>query len=296
MTASLKLENELLELRVLPDLGAKISQIIDKQSGENFLHPPQRAYRTATDDDFASYDISGFDECFPNIAPEEYLGNKLADHGELWLKPAAVDVMGQSCKIVYQGQCFDYQLEKTITLLDSKVLINYQLLARQPMGYLWSAHPLLAVENDDEVLLPARECTVYYSSTSETSSFEWPLGGSVDLARVDENRQLATKLFFKETRAAALYRRRLHKTLIVKSNCDHMGVWLTYGGWPQPMPVDLRQKQLTVALEPTFCSTDSLCEAEATGEIRRLAAGKSDNWQMQLEIKEGRVEPDYASF
>src|SRR4051812_16779214 len=89
-----QLEDAQCSLIVLPDLGGKIVSIRSKSTGVEFLwQDPTRPYRRPIyADEFGNYDASGFDECFPTIAPAPYpeapwASIAIPDHGELWCTP-----------------------------------------------------------------------------------------------------------------------------------------------------------------------------------------------------------------
>ena len=82
----IRLENELVAVAVLPELGAKIWSLIYKPMGTNWIwHNPTVPLKALTAG--ASYDdnwAGGWEELFPNDAPGEFLGRNLPDHGEWW--------------------------------------------------------------------------------------------------------------------------------------------------------------------------------------------------------------------
>jgi hypothetical protein len=57
-----------------------------------------------------------------------------------------------------------------------------------------------------------------------------------------------------------------------------LGLWLCYGGWPEGNA----NRQQCVALEPCTAPMDSLAEAMAAGQARRLGPGESDEWGMRI--------------
>ena len=61
-----KLEDDILSVVVVPDLGAKIASIYDKKAGREWLLGPIRAVRPAPyAANYIDYDVSGWDEMFP---------------------------------------------------------------------------------------------------------------------------------------------------------------------------------------------------------------------------------------
>src|SRR5258706_13509394 len=91
---SLTLENECLRLVLLPELGAKITSLVDLERGREWLagHDGRDYRRASLDADFGAPDASGWDECFPSVGAgfhfaSPWEGVRLADHGELWTRP-----------------------------------------------------------------------------------------------------------------------------------------------------------------------------------------------------------------
>ena len=74
------LRSRSLEVEVLPEVGGKIAQIRDLADGRLWLVPAQAPYVTLADGtNWTDYDISGMDDCFPNVDACTYP----FDHGEV---------------------------------------------------------------------------------------------------------------------------------------------------------------------------------------------------------------------
>ena len=100
-----RLENDLLCVDILPELGAKIFNLIHKPSGRNLLWhnpalpPARQQYGAAFDDNWSG----GWDELLPNDLPrpaEAPDGDMLPDHGEFWTQAAEWEVIASSEKRV----------------------------------------------------------------------------------------------------------------------------------------------------------------------------------------------------
>src|SRR5687767_6086711 len=87
------LRNETVELAVMPELGAKVSSLIQRQTGREWLWTPQGAHyrRLPTGTPFDQSSIVGADECIPTIAPSRWRGRDLPDHGEAWSEEWTLD-------------------------------------------------------------------------------------------------------------------------------------------------------------------------------------------------------------
>src|SRR5512139_1217139 len=93
-----RLENDLLCIDILPELGAKIYNFVHKPSGRNLLWhnptlpPAPQQYGAAFDDNWSG----GWDELLPNDLPrpaEAPYGDLLPDHGEFWSQAAGWEVV-----------------------------------------------------------------------------------------------------------------------------------------------------------------------------------------------------------
>ena len=95
-----RLENDLLCIDVLPELGAKIFNFVHKPSGRNLLWhnptlpPAGQHYGAAFDDNWSG----GWDELLPNDLPrpEAPGGDLLPDHGEFWSQAADWEIVTSS--------------------------------------------------------------------------------------------------------------------------------------------------------------------------------------------------------
>src|SRR5262245_60270164 len=97
-----RLQNDLICLDVLPELGAKIYNFVSKPSGRNLLWhnphitPARNAFGASFDDNWSG----GWDELLPNDLPcADPEGDLLPDHGEFWAQAAHWDVLqsGKDC-------------------------------------------------------------------------------------------------------------------------------------------------------------------------------------------------------
>jgi hypothetical protein len=65
---TLLLENDLLQVRILPAFGGKITSLRSVRTGEEFLLSPLKDYRrVSAAADFSESDGGGFDECLPSV-------------------------------------------------------------------------------------------------------------------------------------------------------------------------------------------------------------------------------------
>lgn len=206
-----QLENEHLCLDVLPQLGAKVWNIIHKPSNRNMLwHNPHVAPQVqqfgAHFDDVWS---GGWDELVPNDVPTEVLfGDVLPDHGEVWSQPAVWEIVetgadSAAVRFVNHGRVYSTRFEKTIVLRADesvcRVQYRYTNLGVTPIDFLWNIHPALNSSPNTYLDLPAkRAITDEWSSLlcDGGTEFEWPYlmarkGQKIDLRMMPPNGTLA---------------------------------------------------------------------------------------------------------
>lgn len=306
----LTLENEKIKASFLPEIGSKMVELVHKQTGKQFLLESQSengGYKEGyVGADFSLYDCSGFDDCFPTvseckISPAVSNENTItfADHGELWSRGWDYQRNNGTINFSIKGTATKYELLKTVSLHDSAISFSYKLTNRGDFAFpfLWSAHPLIKIEEGTEILLPdsIREVLLYWSSNSELGEkgkkLQWPkLNGKDDYSKaLSPSFGEAVKLFAGklDKGAAAVYYPSSDESLVysfdVKEN-SYLGIWLCYGGWP----VDQNRKHFTIALEPTTAPTDSTAEAEANGDAYIINPGDTYSWKLSLSLIKGK--------
>ena len=297
------LKTNTLQVTVLPALGGKVASL--QFNGLELLQAPLRAYALRTPDmAFDESDASGFDECLPTVSActvATASGRvELPDHGEIWQIPCAVESRREyEARLTVTGTALPLRLERKLTIEESTLRIDYHLknVGEAETPYVWSAHPLFAVDEGDAIVLPAsvKELTVEGSAGkrlgAKGSVVTWPLAETPSGARLDLSRagkvddRVGNKIFGAAPKAgwAAIERRQVK--VRVQMNFDaaltpYLGLWLCYGGWPE----EQEQRQQCVALEPCMAAGDSLAEAMERGWARSLRPGQSANWWLTIAI------------
>lgn len=304
-----EIENEFIKIAIIPDMGGKMVKLEHKKSGTQFLKEPQIDYQLFSQprygDEFLPPNAAGFDECFPNVAPSKYefKGEEidLPDHGELWTKSWRYEKHENAISLWTHGEQLKYRFAKHIELKGSKIQITYELESFEevPFDFIWSAHPLLEVDEGDELLLPneVNEVILNWASNSMTGDFgdrlPWPkiLGNNpnIDFNYVqNKSMNLAAKMFTNRLKEgkAGLYKKQTDESLIFSFNTDQvpfLGIWLCYGGWP----TDSNKKDYTLALEPCNARPDSLAEACRWGDQQQISPISIKCWELDIEVVNG---------
>lgn len=291
---------------ILPAAGGKIASIRWREC-EMLQQPLTDDFRRSRTMPFDASDASGWDECLPSVAPCELTTAEgvvaVPDHGDLWRIPWEIlKATAYTCTL--RAQCFSLPLElvrtATVEQIDAgfRIRLEYRLrnIGRNPAPWAWSAHPLLAVQPGDRILLPESVRSVRVESSGrggvKGAVVTWPFGntsagGVTDLSIVRApDSQVGDKLFAGPLNGienwCALERSSVGAHIRVSFDpavTPFLGVWLCYGGWPvRPGP-----KQMCVALEPSTSPVDSLASA---GEWQRvLEPDASFSWTLAVDFQ-----------
>ena len=270
------LRNEAVELEVLPALGAKIISLRNLVTGYEWMwRPPpgMKLFRNQLGDDFAASTMTGWDECLPTIAPCDWKGRKLPDHGEVWSVPWEIDMEAFGHGVLKTSVTLTispFHFERTIELHGNEIRLDYQLenLSNEPEEFLWAMHPLLPV--NDHIQLDLTEET-----RSALAGEQW-----IDGLQFNTDKTSCVKTYagpLREGRASVVNtaaRDQLQFEWDTKAN-NTLGLWLTRGGW---------NGYHHVALEPANGAADTLTDAVKAGQGGLLAPQEKRSWQVKLRV------------
>jgi galactose mutarotase-like enzyme len=284
------LRNNLLEVRVVPELGAKIMSLRYLPSQREWMwSPPQaRLFKNKTGDSFPSGTKIGADECFPTIAACRWQNRSLPDHGEVWTEPWQVEATETSIGTTIQCPISPFHLKRTINLVANEMILDYELRNTGQKGesYLWAFHPLMTIVPGDFIQLPTTSVRVDVSYScplgERGTGWSWP--------NPTKDIQLAQMNFGPQSQAAVkVYSDRLREGRVALCNSqtgdcleflfdlnsiDTVGIWINQGGW------DGYQH---VALEPCRGAPDPLTvAADDWKRCGHLPPGDTARWQIIL--------------
>jgi galactose mutarotase-like enzyme len=161
---ALLMETDLLAITIIPESGAKIQSIYNKERQKEVLYQSGRKeFRKSTyGAKFETGDVSGFDEILPSIDECFYptwpwIGIPIPDHGELWALPWEYKVNGNSITLSVHGVRFPYKLEKKVEFLrDNCFRLSYKAfnLSDFDFDFIWSPHPYFVCDENTRVVLP----------------------------------------------------------------------------------------------------------------------------------------------
>lgn len=306
---SLVLQNECIRVRVIPQLGCKIVEFYDLENDHEWLWSDKsRPIKAANyGDQYDLYDISGFDECFPNIGISQDPKNTsvtLPDHGEIWSLPWDVthEENGVSANVL--GKLFDYRFSRKLSLKSNKLVIEYSVsnIGDSDITYMWSAHPLFAIDEEMKIEItgnPKMSKEFGYGGRigvdgdnwyeGHLSEHFWPSvvgadGRFSDMSEVSLDKVLTDKVVLDAPVDGLVTLKKLSsgRSLTMKFSpleIPFLGICYNFGAWP------LTGEPATwVALEPTTGKTDRLDECAELDCASVLAPKSNANWSLELEL------------
>jgi hypothetical protein len=314
--SAFEIGNEYLHLLIVPELGAKIAQILHVPSMKQWLwENPYLSYRIP--EYGASYvkefDLGGVDECFPTIGPDYYpmapwTGIPVPDHGELWSQSWEVAEQqitpdAASLRMVCHGVRFPYRFERMLTVNRDEAMIHldYQVTNLTPFAFpfLWSIHPLLRIESGMQLMLPKEVAQVRVDFSpggwfGQMGNLQpWPQmrtadGGIIDLSILPSSDLKQAVKFFTlplhgdgtvETGLMDARGERSFRFRFSPSDITHIGVWMNCAGWT---PLD-QPAYYNLALEPCLGGSDSLGVAvNHWSEYPTLSGHSTYSWSLAI--------------
>jgi galactose mutarotase-like enzyme len=284
------------EIRVAPELGAKIINLKNLETGREWMWRPPgpfELFRNEPGDPFERSTLVGADECMPTVAPCKWMGRDLPDHGEVWSVPWTVDRHAWDqgrIKTTVATAVSPFVFERTIRMEENEVRLDYGIrsVSSEWEPFLWAFHPLLEIVEGDRIELPADVRSVRVESVAglpdmpHGSVRPWPetISG-VELGRMDfgPHSPACAKLFVESPGEgrAAIVNPRTRESLALEFDARQnpaLGIWLTRGGW---------HGYEHVALEPTNLAFDSLAEASpGATSASVLPPGGEITWTTRL--------------
>jgi galactose mutarotase-like enzyme len=281
------LENDFLKVSVIPELGAKIVQIRDKHAQYEWLwDDPTRPLRARQSGDaYDEHDITGFDECFPNIGISTYPGDPtvtLPDHGELWSQAWSCQKSENSILTSALGKVLPYKFQREITLKDRSLVFSYVIenTGQESFKGFWSAHPLFHAVEGMQILISGNPPMTKEFSFSgrmgsdgadgyagHLDSYIWPntvgeSGRSYDLSQITLVEPLTDKVVVStpDDGVITLLNPRHNSSVRFSFNPEHIpfvGICFNLDAWPFT-----GEKARWVAIEPSTGPTDKLDESD----------------------------------
>lgn len=298
-------ENAVLALEYMPQLGGKLSAITDKRSGRQWLwRHPRMAYAVVphTANYVTSADTGGWDECFPTVGTcaypaDPWQGVFLADHGELWCQAPSTEVHEDAGNIRihthWRGINLPYTFERTITVTDTDTLtFAYTVTnhADAPLHWIWCAHPLMAIEPGMAVDTPTG--TTFFRLGPDGALISEPSHAinptptqTLDLQTLPRpNVAYGVKLYSDHLPRGFARLRAPDGAFSMEWDTKEMpqlAIWFNAGAWA----ADGGSPYYNMGIEPAIGIYDPLSDAYTkTDSAATLAPGASRSWQLIVRL------------
>src|SRR5450631_57111 len=306
------LENRLLRIVILPEVGAKIWQITYKPLDADLLWnnsrvPPARLPMNSRYDDVWS---GGWDELFPNDESASIDGELYPDHGEVWTGDWQAEPFSTSdevgVRLRFTTPISSVSIEKTIRIRRDSGQVRFQHvlknLGNASFPFLWKLHPAMAVTPQHRIDFPSMKVSLEPafpgSLGAAPQSFHWPQtqinGQNIDLRCIPASTERQVYFFYgSEMEAGWCALTNTSNRLACGFLFDHRvfpSCWLfaSYGGW--------RNYNVAV-LEPCTGYPLNFEAMRAAGRHRTLAPSEVLSTEVLFVVQEGmqavtRIEPD----
>lgn len=283
------LDNSQICLELCPEQGAKVRSIIDRRTGRNWLSVTDRTWGDATAPRWEDSDRAGWDECVPNIAggvhPTAHV--ELPDHGEVWSRPWAYDLLDSGIRTRIEGHVLAYTLTRDIVLSNETLLIAYRLenLAEEELDICWAMHLLAdikpsAVQLADDT--PVRVDSTFGACNGVAAGQDWTTWSDLAARLAEAKPGWACKVFTRPgsvtSVAGADENGRLTVSFEEQPVPMTFGLWLNAGGWPSHEPLQ------HVGIEAGFGDHDDLSKARESNSTLCVQPRETATWSVSMEI------------
>lgn len=290
------LANDEVDVRVIPQLGSKICSLRNRRTARDWMWGPPgpvSIFANRTGDGFADSTLIGADECLPTVAACRWRNLQLTDHGEAWTEAWKLDEQALHGGRIVTSLLLPISplaINRSISLHANRVQLDYELTntGNESFEYLWALHPMMAIQDGDQMVLPSEcnrvrlDATVIncgLGSRGDLIPYPRPAPG-IDLERLRFERAAAAVKFFTEPLSlscAALRNRRNGEYIVFSADpreLNTFGVWINRGGW---------SNFHHVAIEPTNGAPDPLDLAvEEWRRFSQLAPNESRRWTLNI--------------
>lgn len=290
---SIVLQNPFLRLTVDPASGGKITGLRDLRSGREWLWKNPHldgAAVTYGRSYVEELDTGGWDEIFPSVSPCRVRDLEIPDHGDLVSLPW--EVLGsdpERLEMAVTTRFAPCRFTRFLELDGETLRVSYRLenLGREPLPWLWCAHPLIAIEPGMRVSLPA-------GTPMRTSggvgiepgiSFAWPRAPGLPVLDTlpEASAGFAVKMFTSAHHAEDITITADDGSLRLswdRNEIPHLGLWLNCGAWSgcgSPPYFNL-------GVEPSTAAFDSLEDALHDRTARILGPGEIRTWSLHCVV------------
>jgi galactose mutarotase-like enzyme len=309
---TIEANNGLIALAVLPELGAKILSLRDLRTAREWLWTSDRL-PLSRQPYGVSYiknaDTGGWDECFPTVAACDYPADEppglaLPDHGDLWSQPWTSSVQRHDERLdivtACSGIALPCEFTRSLSLRAGAASVDMHYTVRNvgayDIAFIWSAHPLLRIEEGMTLEFPVSARFNVYSATARTQlprryGLHWPMpvrrdGRDIQLEPLPgPEAGVAFKIWsepLNEGWSRLVARDGALTMRFDVAEIPQVALWVNVGGWSGIGG----EPYFNIALEPCIGAQDSL--AEAVKHYRQYAilrSGETRRWALTVELE-----------
>lgn len=292
MSHAVEIENDAIALEVWPQIGGKVSSIVDKADGYEllFAYPAELPESPMYDTSYGNGWYAGWDECFPAVAPSKYVGHPydgvaVPDHGELWGLPTTAVPTKDGITTVWHGLRFGYRLTRKLYLEGSSMIAAYTLVNLAPFEFrfVWAMHALASMVSPMRIEFggpPSFRLSHDAEGAEIQAPFQWPTYGGDDLSNPPAlPPKKAWKIFSSnpaQTPMVLRYPERGRSVTIEYSSEENLpafwAIWINTGGWAG---------HRHLAIEPTTGRFDQIDRAIRDGSAGRVGPLEKVTWQVR---------------
>lgn len=275
------LENDLVRITILPELGGKIFSFFHKKLQKEFLwtDPHQPVHPLEPGSDYDSQFIGGIDELLPNDIPETIDGIACPDHGELWtLQLQSTRLTADTLHLEATLPISGLHYEKTIRLAldEPKLIMDYRITNRADATrhFLWKPHAALRIQSGDRVCTDARMARVvdpaYSRFPDQTADFQWPLLNDLDVSVIPPKKDTMDFFYLHQTTTGEMRLECCDGSAFIiqydQAIFPYQWLFASYGGF---------LGHYTAILEPCTNMPIAVNDAMAQNRCAMLAAGET---------------------
>jgi hypothetical protein len=295
MSFPVTVENEALRIEIYPQLGGKVSSVVDKADKFELLFDYAAELPTTPmyDCAYGTGWIAGWDECFPAVGAGPYPGHpydgvRVPDHGELWGLPAVAEPAKNGITTVWHGLRFGYRFSRRLQLDGPSIIAHYSVnnLAPFDFRFVWAQHSLMSVLSPVEIDLGELTCRLSRDGAGrelQAPPFTWPNSPEgEDFSRPDKlGGKRAWKIYANDAIAgpALISYPQRGRTLRVEYDSEdgtqaYWGVWID-AGW---------NGHHHFAIEPTTGRYDELDKCAKDNSAGRVEASGRREWTVRWTV------------
>ncbi len=314
---AVRLQNDRVDLAIVPQAGGKIVDLIDRRTGRNWLwknpHIPISIAEPGSD--FGKkQDSGGWDEVLLSVKPgrirtaSEHIA-AIPDHGDLLASEWTVENLQVDanddliCAMATTGTAARYRFERHIRIPANRAVVELSYCLRndadEALPSYWCAHPLLAIGPDSVIdiagNMPLRvEDVNTRAYSAEETEQRWPhlllrndesLDLSQSFASNAVRRSFASKIFVTSPEngsASVLLKDGSRLTFrFDPEELPWLGLWINNGAWSGCGS----EPYTNLGIEPATSPYDCVNEAIENDAVQWLQPGEERRWSLKLEMQ-----------